>query len=134
MLRYIIISIIAGILFGLMDALINANPLAQKLLEVYKPISKESVNVTAGIIIDLVYGFLLAGLFLLFYQSFPGESGIVKGVVFALIVWFLRVMMNVVSTWMTQKVPLNTLLYILLTGLVEMLILGIFFGLTLKRD
>jgi hypothetical protein len=32
----------------------------------------------AGIIIDLAYGFILAALFLLFYQSLPSEIGIVK--------------------------------------------------------
>jgi ethanolamine ammonia-lyase large subunit len=48
-IRYIVISIIAGILFGFMDALIHANPLAEKFLEVYKPISRKSVNITAGI-------------------------------------------------------------------------------------
>ncbi len=49
MLRYIIISIIAGVLFGFMDALIHANPLAEELFEIYEPISKESVNIIAGI-------------------------------------------------------------------------------------
>jgi len=40
MVRYIIVSIVSGILFGVLDGLINANPLAQRLYEVYKPISQ----------------------------------------------------------------------------------------------
>ena len=40
MVRYIIVSIVSGILFGVLDGLINANPLAQRLYEVYKPIAK----------------------------------------------------------------------------------------------
>jgi hypothetical protein len=52
MIRYIVVSIVSGILFGAMDGLINANPLAQKLYEVYKPITRASLNIPAGIGID----------------------------------------------------------------------------------
>ena len=132
MVTYIIVSIISGILFGVMDGLINANPIAKKLYDVYKPIAKTSLNFVAGIIIDLAYGFILAGLFLLLYASLPGEAGIVKGLSFGLVVWFFRVVMSVASQWMMYKVPGKTLLYTLLAGLGEMLILGILYGLTLN--
>jgi hypothetical protein len=131
MTRYIIVSVISGILFGILDGLINANPMATKLFEVYKPIAKTSVNFVAGMIIDLAYGFILAALFLLLYPSLPGESGFVKGVSYALMVWFFRVVMSVASQWMIYKVPLKALLYTLLAGLCEMLILGILYGLAL---
>lgn len=94
MLNYIIVSIVSGILFGMMDGFIHANPIATKLLEVYKPITKTSVNFVAGISIDLAYGFILAALFLLIYPGLPGEAGLVKGASFALMTWFLRVIMN----------------------------------------
>ncbi len=132
MWNYIIVSIASGVLFGLLDALINANPLAQKLYEVYKPIAKESVNAIAGILIDLVYGFVMAGIYLLLYQSLPGTTGIVKGIVYGLIVWFFRVVMGVISSWMIHKIPAKTLLYTLLAGLGEMLVLGLLYGLALK--
>jgi len=132
MVRYVIVSISGGILFVILDGLINANPLAQKLYAVYKPIARTSINAPAGIAIDLAYGFIMAAVFLLIYQSLPGEFGIVKGIVFALIVWFFRVAMSAASTWMMFHVPLQTILYTLFTGLGEMLILGIFYGLTLK--
>jgi hypothetical protein len=106
-----------------MDGLINGNPFAQKLFAVYKPITRTSVNVPAGIIIDLVYGFAMAGLFILLYNSLPGEAGIVKGMSFALIAWFFRVVMYVGSQWMMFRVPNAALLYMLVTGLLEMLVL-----------
>jgi hypothetical protein len=87
---------------------------------------------TAGILIDLIYGFILAGIFLMLYTSLPGQSGIVKGVSFALLVWFLRVVMQAASTWMMYTIPSPTILYGLVAGLVEMLVLGILFGLTLR--
>jgi len=132
MLMYIIISIISGILFGLLDAVINANPLAQRLYEVYKPIAKTSINPLAGIVIDLVYGFVMAGLFLLLYNSLPGEIGLIKGLSFAVLGWFFRVVMYVASQWVMFKISVQTLLYSLVAGLGEMLILGVLYGLTLK--
>lgn len=132
MTRYITVSIVSGILFGILDGVINANPFAQKLYEAYKPIAKTSINPFAGILIDLVYGFVMAGVFLLLYKSLPGEAGLVKGLTFALLVWFFRVVMYTASQWVMFNIPIESLLYSLLTGLGEMLVLGIFFGLTLK--
>ena len=130
--RYVIVSVVSGILFGALDALINANPLAQRLYEFYKPIARTSVNVAAGVLIDLVYGFVMAGAFLLLYESLPGKEGLLKGLAFATMVWFFRVVMSVATQWMTFKMPIETLIYTLVAGLGELVILGIFYGLTLK--
>ena len=69
---YLIVSIVSGILFAFLDGVINANPLAQRLYEVYKPIARTSLNPAAGMAIDLAYGFIMAGVFLLLYPSLPG--------------------------------------------------------------
>ena len=132
MVRYIIVSIVSGILFGVLDGLINANPLAQRLYEVYKPIARTSINPLAGIVIDLVYGFVLAAVFLLLYKSLPGATGLVKGISFAVLVWFFRVVMYAASQWVMFNIPSEALLYSLVTGLGEMLVLGVLYGLTLK--
>lgn len=132
MTRYIIVSVVSGILFGTLDGIINANPLAQRLYDVYKPIARTSVNALAGIMIDLAYGFILAAVFLLLYKSLPGETGWIKGISFGLLVWFLRVVMSVASQWMTFNVSTSVLWYMLIAGLGEMLILGLLYGLTLR--
>jgi len=132
MTRYVIVSLVSGILFGVLDGLINANPLAQRLYAVYKPIARTSLNPVAGIAIDIFYGFVMAGLFLVLYNSLPGETGLVKGISFALMLWFFRVLMYVATQWMMFNVPVAALLYTLVTGLGEVLILGILYGLTLK--
>jgi len=134
MVRYILVSFSSGILFGVMDGIINANPLARKLYKAFEPITKKNINVPAGITIDIVYGFLMAGLFLMINKSLPGESGIVRGLVFGLIVWFFRVAMQVVSQWMMYNIPVKALLYALICGLLEMLVLGILYGFTLKTS
>jgi hypothetical protein len=132
MIRYIVVSVVGGILFGVLDGVINANPLAQRLYKVYQPIAKPSIDPLAGILIDLVYGFVMAGVFLLLYKSLPGQTGLVKGMSFACLVWFFRVVMYVASQWVMFNVPGAALLYSLVTGLGEMLILGVLYGLTLK--
>ncbi len=132
MTNYILISVLGGILFGVMDAIINANPLARRLYQVYSPMAKTSINPIAGIVIDLVYGFIMAGIFWLIYPSLPGSSGILKGLAFAGGAWFFRVVMRVASDWMMFKIPGRTLLYTLVTGLGEMLVLGVLYGFTLK--
>jgi hypothetical protein len=130
-LRYILVSVGSGILFGVMDGLINANPLARKLYEVYQPIMRTEINAAAGIVIDLVYGFVMAGIFLLIYGSLPGQGGAIKGLSYGLIMWFFRVVMYTATHWMMFRVPAAPLLYGLGMGLVEMLVLGVIFGLTL---
>jgi hypothetical protein len=132
MISYLIVSVVSGILFGVLDGLINGNPLARRLNEVYKPIAKTSINIPKGIIIDLIYGFAMAAIFIVLYQSIPGEAGIIKGISYAVLVWFFRVVMSVASSWTVYTVPGKTLVYSLAAGLVEMLILGIIYGAFLK--
>lgn len=132
MLKYIFVSLAGGILFGIMDALVNANPLAQRLYEVYEPIARTSVNAPIGIALDLIYGFALAGIFRLLYHSLPGATGLTKGASFALLAWFFRVLMNAASQWVMFNLPAKTLAYMSLAGLGEMLVIGILYGLTLR--
>lgn len=133
MIRFISAAILTGLFFGIMDALINANPYAIKLMECYKPIAKQSINVPMGLLIDLVYGFIISGLFFFVLPVLPTETGIIKGITFGLAMWFFRVVMGVISNWMMFNIPGKTLLYLLLTGLIEMIVLGILNGLILKR-
>jgi len=132
MIRFIIVSVLNGFLFGILDGIIHANPYAQRLFEVYKPIARDSINAPAGIIIDIIYGFVMGFVFLLLYKALPGNTGIIKGLSFGLIIWFFRVLMSVISTWMMYKIPVVTLMYITLTGFIEMIIIGIVYGVFLK--
>ncbi len=132
MAKYVLVSLGSGILFGVLDGVINANPFAQKLLAVYFPIMKKSINAPAGLLIDLVYGFIMAAVFLLLFNSLPGSSGLVKGLCFGLLVWFFRVVMSAASTWMMFEIPTSLVVYTLVTGLGEMLLISLFYGLTLK--
>jgi hypothetical protein len=133
MLKFIITAVLTGLLFGIMDGLINGNPYAVKLMECYKPIAKQQIDIPVGLLIDLLYGFVISAIFIIIMPVLPSESGIIKGITFGLGMWFFRVFMGVVSNWMTFTIPSKTLWYILLTGLIEMILLGILNGLILKK-
>ncbi len=134
MTRFILVGVGAGVLFAFMDALLNANPLAQRLLAAYKPVMKEKIDAVAGTLVDLIYGIVMAAIFLILYDSLSGETGLLKGLSFGVLVWFFRVVMSVATEWITREIPQTTLLYNLLGGLLEMLVLGAVYGLTLNPE
>ena len=133
MIRYVLASIVSGVLFGIMDGIIHGNALAKRLYAIYESISKKSISIVAGIIIDLAYGFIIAGVFLLLYKSLPGTSWFLKALSFSLLIWFFRVVMHVATQWMMFTIPYQALLYTLGTGLLEMIILGLVCSVILKR-
>ncbi|MHC1781173.1 MAG: hypothetical protein AB9891_00185 [Anaerolineaceae bacterium] len=132
--RTILVGLGSGILFGVLDALINANPLAQRLLGIFKPITRTNFNPAAAIAIDLVYGLVMAWLFLLLYPALPGGTVLGKGLAFGLLVWFFRVVMSAAAQWVMFAIPVETLLYTLAAGLVEMLLLGLLYGILLRPN
>ncbi len=132
--RYLIAAVSSGMLFGVLDALINVNPVAVRLYEYLRPVSREQILIGVGIIVDLFYGFVMAGLFLLLYKSMPGQSPILKGLFYGAMVWFFRVAMSVASSYVMTTAPAGAMLYGLAVGLLEMLLLGILYGLLLRPD
>lgn len=134
MKRLITAGLVSGVLFAIMDGLMNGNSFAVELMEYYAPIARQSINAPAGVIIDLFYGFVISGIFFLISPSLPTGSGLIKGLAYGSGMWFFGVLMGVVSNWMMFTVPAETLLYVLLAGLVKMVVLGIANGLILKRS
>ncbi len=126
----LIVGLIGGLLFAVMDGLINANPLAVRLYAVFKPIARAKLNMPVALAIDLAYGLIMAGIFILLYGSLPGD-GVVKGLAFGLLAWFFRVLMQAASQWVMYTVPFRSVVYGAAAGLAEMLVLGTFYSLTL---
>lgn len=93
---------------------------------------RKNINAVLGIGIDLAYGFIMAGIFILLFDSFPGDTALLKGLSFGLVMWFFRVVMYGATQFVMFTISPSLLLYILLSGLLEMMILGAFFGLTLN--
>lgn len=113
------------------DGLLNANPIAQRLYEAYRPIARTSVNAPLGLAFDLIAGVTMAALFVLLAPALPGRP-VVKGLVFGPIAWFFRVAMGAAAQMVMFNVPAATLAYTLVAGLLEMPILGVIYGLALR--
>jgi len=56
MRRLVLVGLAAGVAFLVLDGLLNANPLAQQVYAVYRPMARSSVNAIAGSLVDLAYG------------------------------------------------------------------------------
>ncbi len=130
--RVLLAGLASGVLFAVLDGIINANPLAQRLYAVYRPVARASVNAVAGVAIDIAYGIVMAAVYVTLRPALPG-SGMVKGLAFGIIVWFFRFVMGAVGQWMILAVPGTTVAYSLVAGGVEMLILGALYGATLRK-
>ncbi|MBZ5593225.1 MAG: hypothetical protein LAP39_13370 [Acidobacteriia bacterium] len=129
-LRVLAVGVGVGVVFAILDGLLNANPLAQRLYAVYRPIVRQSVNAPLGLLFDIISGVVLAALFVGLSPALPGGR-LTKGLAFGLMVWFLRVAMGVAAQAVMFNVPGSALAYSLITGLVEMSILGLLCGLAL---
>jgi hypothetical protein len=127
-IRFLIVGLASGIIFALLDFVLNANPLAQRLSAPYWPIARKAMPLAAAIVIDLLFGFAMAGIFLLLRPAFPGGPVLGAGISFGLLMWFFRVLMSGLSQWVMFDIPLKTLLYSIGAGLVEMLALGLFYA------
>ena len=122
MLRQILVGLAAGVAFLVLDGLLNANPLAQQVYAVYRPMARSSVNAVGGSLLDIAYGQILVALFVRLRRCLPGQTGLVKGMSFGVMVWFLRVVMRVAGEWVMTTVPVPTHMYSLAAGLVQMLL------------
>jgi hypothetical protein len=125
------VGLTAGLLFAVMDGLINTNPVAQRLYSVYRPIARKSVNAPLGLTFDFVSGIVMAFLFVALMPALPG-GWVNKGISFGLIAWFFRVAMGSASQAVMFQVPASALLYGLLSGLAEMTALGLLYGALLQ--
>lgn len=120
-----------GLVFAILDGVLNANPLAQRLYAVYRPITRPSVNAPLGLLFDIVFGVVMAILFVVLAPALP-RGPIMRGLTFGLIAWFFRVVMGVAAQAVMFNVPPAALVYSLFAGLLEMSILGLLYGATLR--
>ena len=128
-LRILWVGLVVGVAFIILDAVLHANPLGARALEFYLPIAREGTLIPVGIASDLVSGFLIVLFFGLFRTALPGSSGVGKGVIFGLIVSYLRVAMNVAASYTMFRMPVTSALYTLASGTFEMTFLGFLTGL-----
>lgn len=79
MLNLILASLGTGMLFGAMDAGLNANPLARRRHAVYALIAKTEVIAVAGTLIDLAQRLVIVLVFLRRAPALPGKTALARG-------------------------------------------------------
>jgi hypothetical protein len=123
--RLVFAGIAASILFLILDAALGmlGGWIGARLfgLPSTQPEGIES-KMAAGLVFELVNGFLLAAIYALFYRCLPG-AGWVKGLSYGLLVWGLRVVMWAFSTYMMTDMSPVAISITVGTGLVEMLVI-----------
>ncbi len=129
--RYLVAAASSGALFAVLDGVLNANPLAQRLLGYLKPVARERISVAAGLAVDLAWGFAMSGVFVVLHGSLPGQLPVVKGLSFAILAWFFRVLMRAGTDVVMLKVPPAAVIYQIAAGALEMALIGILYGLLL---
>ena len=115
-LLFAVLDMAFGVLGGLVGSKVFGLPAAQ-------PAGFEQ-KTRLALVFEVVNGFMLALIYALIQTSLPGQ-GWVKGISYGLIVWGLRVVMWAFSTYVMTDMPPVTIGINVVTGLVEVLILGV---------
>jgi hypothetical protein len=126
--RLVVAGIVASVLFLVLDAalgtaggFIGAEAFD---LPVEQPPGIEA-KMKFGLIFELINGFMLAVIYaVIHHPSLPGR-GWKKGISYGFLVWGLRVVMGAFSTYMMTDMPPILIAITVVTGLIEVLILGI---------
>jgi cellulose synthase/poly-beta-1,6-N-acetylglucosamine synthase-like glycosyltransferase len=125
--RLVVAGIVASVLFLVLDAVLGmAGGFvgAQVFgLPFEQPPGIEN-KIMISPVFELVNGFMLAVIYAVIHSSLPGR-GWKKGIRYGLLVWGLRVVMWAFSTYMMTDTHPVLIVVNVVTGLIEVLILGI---------
>jgi hypothetical protein len=119
--KFLIIGLVSGVLFIVLDMITNVNPFALKLMEDYKPIARKKVNTVLAMSVDIMYGFVLTGIYLLLKNSLPADSFLQNILQYTLLIWFLREFMMSMSSYIIFDISPKLLIYNLASGFIKIL-------------
>jgi hypothetical protein len=124
--RLVMTGIVTAILFLVLDMVLGAGGglMAQALGVPSTQPSGIEAKIPFGLIFEVVNGFMLAVIYAIIQPSLPGR-GWQKGLSYGLVVWGLRVVMWAFSTYMMTDMSPILIVITVITGLIEVLILGI---------
>ena len=122
--KIVVCGIVIGVLFVIFNMLIaiSTSPIFSPYSDL--PIWKTPPNILAGIIFDLINGFILVAVYMTLYVGIPG-FGWKKGLNYGIIVGLFRVVMMTFSTIVMYNIPMVLVIASLITGYIEIVILCI---------
>jgi cellulose synthase/poly-beta-1,6-N-acetylglucosamine synthase-like glycosyltransferase len=125
--RLVVAGIVASVLFLVLDAALGTAGgfIGAEAFDLpFEQPPGIEAKMKFGLIFELINGFMLAVIYAVIHPSLPGQ-GWKKGISYGLIVWGLRVVMWAFSTYMMTDMAPVLIVINGVTGLIEVLILGI---------
>lgn len=115
-------ALITGVLFIVFDMLVAiiTSPIFSAHSDL--PIWNDPPNIMAGIVFDLVNGFILVIVYKTLYDGIPGLHWR-KGLNYGIIVGLFRVLMMAFSTFVMYDIPLELIITSLVAGYIEIVLL-----------
>ncbi len=125
-------SIVIGILFIIFDMVtaISISPIFSYYSDL--PIWKNPPNIVAGIVFDLINGFILVTIYSIIYNGIPG-LGLKKGLNYGIMIAFFRVVMSSFSAIVMYNIPLTIIVADLIANYFEIVILCILLSLIYEK-
>lgn len=122
--KILLCGVITSFLFLIFDMLIgiSTSPIFSPYSDL--PIWKTPPNILAGLVFDLINGFILVLVYGTIYKGIPG-FGWKKGLNYGVIVGLFRVVMMSFSMIVMYNVPLILVFTSLITGFIEIVLLCI---------
>ena len=124
LLKLINCSIIVGLFFILLDMILAIAFFPINSAYMGLPIWKSPPNIVAGIIFDIINGFIIVFVYNLVKESIPYESW-KKGTIYGIIMGLFRVVMMAFTTIVIYNVPIFLVVANLIGGFIEIIALGI---------
>ena len=123
-LKLIICSVIIGLFFILLDMILAIAFFPINFAYIDLPIWKSPPNIIAGIIFDIINGFIIVFVYNLVKESIPYEFW-KKGTIYGIIMGLFRVVMMAFTTIVIYNVPIVLVVANLIGGFIEIIVLGI---------
>jgi hypothetical protein len=134
--RLLVAGFVTAVLFLVLDAILGmaGGFIGTQVfgLPIEQPPGIEA-KIAIGFIFELINGFMLVVIYAVIHPSLPGR-GWKKGISYGLLVWGLRVVMWAFSTYMMTDMPPISIAITVVTGLIEVLILGVVIAAIYKAE
>jgi len=121
---FLVLDMLFGTLGGYLTASITGAPI--------QGLGGIESKIFTGLIFEVINGFILVLVYVVIHASIPGK-GLVKGIIYGLIVWAMRVLMWAFSTYMMFEVSPVLLVITTILGLIEVLILCVVIAAIYKK-
>lgn len=133
MVSYFLISVLAGSIMLIIDVVFVNNEFAKRISNPLDSIQRKNNKFARNLAVNISFGFVFAGFYLMSYRSLPGLPGsFFRSFYFASMVWILSIVFKAMSQWVAFDFPGKFLLYSVFSGFIKILSISILFHYLLR--